>query len=387
MKKVIVIAAIFIIVIGILGIFAFYHYYNYYQDKLPKTSSLPPAKTNPTAVAPKSPGKVVVSPTPQTPVGTEEPMNLEFQMTNAVVLPQFKSAFILNTITNYEDVCQEGGFLHSKEYGRWTIFSIKQDETVIRQYYADGSVAKEHTLKLTPKSNTPVTNTHTTEPTIFHAYRPGEKQPGPFKPADLDITSPESIDKALANTPANEVLGIVRTIPDSVVESVLSALPQDYLKQKIQESPIGMAVNEETYKNHTPADIVNILRKAADDYTPKGENMLVFSTQVNTDPSIPATLNSPISPTTVFSTGTEKIFACFENKGPVAKLDRVIIKWTNVSKQRVVYWSAFMLNPDAAYNFIFLKQDGRWEAGNYLVTIYKQVQNPDPVAYGQFEVR
>jgi len=378
MKKVIVITAAFIIIIGILGIFASYHYYN----KLPRTSSLPLTKTHTTAAAPKLPENVAVSVTPQTPVGTEEPMNLEFQMTGAVILPQFRSVFILNIINNQENVCQEGGFLHSKEYGRWTIFSIRQDETIIRQYYDDGSVAKEHTLKRTPKSNTPNTpSASKIEPSLVHAYRPGEKEPGPFKKKDVDITSPESIDKALADTPANEVLGIVRNIPDSVVESVLNALPQDYLKQKIQESPIGMAVNEETYKNHTPADVINILRKAADDYTPKGENMLVFSTQVNNSD------NSPISPTTVFGADVKKIYACFENKGPLTKLDRIIIKWTNVSTKKVVYWSAFMITPNASYNFIFVKPEGRWESGKYLISIYKQVQNPDPVAYGEFEVK
>jgi hypothetical protein len=385
MKKVIVIAAIFIIVIGILGIFAFYQYDKYYQDKLSKTSPVTQTKTKPTTVTTKLPENVAVSPTLQAIVGTQEPMNLEFQMIDAVILPQFRSVFILNIINNQENVCQEGGFLHSKEYGRWTIFSIRQDETIIRQYYNDGSVAKEHTLQRTPKSNTPNTATvFKIEPSLVHAYRPGEKQPGPFKEIDKDVdfSSPESIDKALAQTPANEVLGIVRTIPDSVVESVLKALPQDYLKQKIQESPVGMAVTEETYKNHTPAEVINILRKAADDYTPKGENMLVFSTQVNASPD-----NSPISPTALFNTGLKKIYACFENKGPLAKLDRVIIKWTNVTTQKVVYWSAFMLNSEAAYNYIFVKPEARWEAGKYLITIYKQVQSPDPVAYGEFEVK
>jgi|SRR3989339_918609 len=382
MKKVVVIAAICIIVIGILGIFALYQYYKYYQDKFPKTTLLPPITTDSVIIPPKLPENVTVSHTSQSSVGTEEPMKLEFQMTNAIVLPQFKSAFILNTLNNQEDVYQEGSFLHSKEYGRWTILSIKQDETIIRQYYNDGSVAKEYTLKLIPKSNIPVSGTNTANSAIVHAYRPGEKQPpGPFKREDVDITSPESIDKALSQTSANEVLGIVRNIPDSVLESVLNALPQDYLKQKIQESPIGMAVTEETYKNHTPADIINILRKTATDYTPKGENMLVFSTLINNAD------NSPISPTAVFNSEPKKIYACFENKGPLTKLDRVIIKWTNISAQKVIYWSAFMLNSGAAYNYIFLKQEGRWENGRYLITIYKQVQNSDPVAYGEFEIR
>src|SRR3989339_1351616 len=187
MKKVVVIAAICIIVIGILGIFALYQYYKYYQDKFPKTTLLPPITTDSVIIPPKLPENVTVSHTSQSSVGTEEPMKLEFQMTNAIVLPQFKSAFILNTLNNQEDVYQEGTFLHSKEYGRWTIFSIKPDETVIRQYYDDGSVAKEHTLKLTPKSATPISATNTAEPVIVYAYRPGEKQPGPFKKEDVDI--------------------------------------------------------------------------------------------------------------------------------------------------------------------------------------------------------
>ncbi|MEW6025927.1 MAG: hypothetical protein AB1599_01340 [Planctomycetota bacterium] len=387
MKKIIVFAAAAIIVIAFLGIFAMLQYYKMVQEKMQQTVSAPategspagaPKTTPPPVVTNKTSETAAVTPPQATATALTEPMNLEFQMTGALIQEPVKLAFITNTTNNYEEVCQEGGFLHSKNHGRWTIAAISQDKTVIRQYYPDGSVLKEHTLKLTPKSNTaPVPP----EPAVVTVFRPGEKEPGPFKKEAADITSPSELDKMLENTPANQVLGIIRNIPDSVVESVLNALPQDYIKQKIQDSPLGLAVTEDTYKDRKPADVANILRKVADDYKPKGEKMIVFSTDVN------KTDNSPISPTATFGSGTKKIYACFENKGPLAKLDRVIIKWANTYSMEVTYWSAFMINPEAPYNFIFVKPEGNWKPGKYLVTIYKTAHDADPAAYGEFEVK
>lgn len=371
MKKIVIIASLLIILTGIVGIFFAYNYYN--SSRLVSVTNDNKHIKTPTILKASPSVKIQdVTDDPNKPRGVEEEINLEFRMTGAIVLPQFKSSFILNTATSQEGVFQEGSFLDSKEYGRWIVASIKQNETIIHQYHQDGSVAKEHILTIAP-------TTQTTKSTLAHIYMPGEKKFGLIKNG-IDITSPESIDKALAKTPANEVLGIVRSIPDSIIESVLKVLPQDYLKQKIQNSPLGLAITEDTFQGRNPSDIINMLRKSADDYTPRGENMLSFALEVNSD-------NSPISPTYIFKPDTKKIYACFENKNPLSKLDRVVIKWANVSTQKIIYWSSFMINPDSPFNFIFVNPEGRWDTGHYLISIYRQLHDPTPSAYGQFEVK
>jgi hypothetical protein len=168
-------------------------------------------------------------------------------------------------------------------------------------------------------------------------------------------------------------------LPDTLVQSIINAIPQDYLRNKLKESPLGLAISEETFTSYKPADIVNILRKVADDFTPRGEKLLLFSEQVNPD-------NSPISSTTTFALNTKKIYASFKNEGVLEKLDKVIIKWTNLTNRKVVYWSAFSVNPNASYNYIFVRLE-HWEAGKYLVSMYKQIQDTDAVAYGGFEIK
>jgi hypothetical protein len=366
-KILLVIAAIVVLVIvGILGIAYYYQSIASHQD----IQIIPQPPTNP-------PQSITSTSTSQLPVTktviVDGQIDLEFQLKRTVVLQKFKSAVILNTITDVEKICQEGIVLDSQKYGRWTIFNIGVTEVTLHQYYPDNSVAKEYILKITEKSD------GQKPPGILHSFKLGEKKVEPIKTDSISIPSTDDLDKVVSGTAVNEVVGLIRLLPDNLVYSILNAIPQDYLRRKIEESPLSSAVSEETFKNYKPAEIVNILRKVADDFTPKGEKSLLFSLEVNTD-------NSPISPTNIFAHDTKKIFVCFKNEGVLAKIDKVIIKWTNQTNKNILYWSSFMLNPDASYNYIFVKQEN-WEVGKYLVSTYKQIQDIEPAAYGEFEIK
>ncbi|MDI6733079.1 MAG: hypothetical protein QME51_05420 [Planctomycetota bacterium] len=376
-NKVVIVALVVIIVVGVLGLFGSYHLYKYYQDKL--SGKIPnPTRPNDRSHSvgreseipnPKSEIQTVGSPT-----SVEGPVDMEFQMTGGIVLPQLKSAIILNTLTNVEQIYQEGNFLDSQKSGRWTVVNITDKEVFLQQYYNDGSVAREHILKLTPKSGEK-------KPSDTKVWKPGEKKALPKIGESVNLRSPEEIEKVISGTSVDEILGILKDLPDSFIEAALSIMPAEYLRNKITESPLGLMVTDETFKNIKPAEIVNNLRKVALDYNPKGEKLIVFATRVNPDN------NSPISPTDVFPPETKRIFACFRNQGPLAKLDRVIIKWVDTTTPQLVYWSAYLLNPDAEYNYIFLKPEGRWGSGKYFALLYKQIQDIEPSAYGEFEIR
>jgi len=106
---------------------------------------------------------------------------------------------------------------------------------------------------------------------------------------------------------------------------------------------------------------------------------ILFSLQVNPD-------YSPISPTTTFRPNTKRIYACFKNEGVLANLYKVIAKWTNQTNKNIIDWQTFPLTPDAKYNHVWVKLDN-WDVGKYLVSIYKQSWDVEPVACGEFEIK
>jgi hypothetical protein len=382
-----VIVVITLAVIGIMGILST----RQIEGPTPTAKIVSTTKAVPTDVA-KLPQVVPpITPTTQTPapiparqlaggdIGLKEPLDIEFQLTGSIILQNFKSAFILNTLTKIEKVYQEKDQIKSEKHGIWTICHIKSDEVLLQQYHPDGSVARESVLflkdKSLPQGKQP--------PSTGRYYNPGEKKTAPTAPdgSGLNIRSPEDIDKFISETPVSDLLSIVRSVPEGLIDIVLTTLPEDYLRKKLEQSALEAAISDETFKEHKPAEIIKNLLRVHNDFTlPVGEKLLVFATAVNPD-------NSPVSRTTVFPPETKRIYACFKNEGVLSKLDRVIIKWVNQTTKNIVYWSAFMITKDAEYNYIFLKPEGRWERGKYFACLYKKVSDPTPIAWGEFEIK
>lgn len=372
-NKILIFIAVIVVllIIGILGISY------YYQAIMPHQNieiiPQPPSQKQPTnpseSTSLTNTSEISITKT----VVVDEQINLEFQLKRSVIIPKFKSAVIFNTLTNTEKICQEGTFLDSQKYGRWTLFNIGASEVTLHQYYSDGSVEKEYILKLAEKSDNQKPSG------ILRLFKPGEKKVEPIKNGNISIPSTDDLDKVISGTAVNDVVGLIRLLPDSLVYPIINTIPQDYLRRKLEESPLGAAISDETFKNYKPAEIVIILHKVSNDFTPKGEKSLLFSLQVNPD-------FSPISPTTTFRHDTKRIYACFKNEGVLAKLDRIVIKWTNRTNKNIIYWSALPLTSDANYNHVWVRLEN-WDVGKYLVSIYKQIQDVEPVACGEFEIK
>ncbi|MFH0889202.1 MAG: hypothetical protein V1871_08350 [Planctomycetota bacterium] len=371
-NKILIFVAVLVVlvIIGVLGISYYYQAITPQQniEIIPQPPSPKQPTDPPELISLTNTSEAVVTKTEV----VDGQINLEFQLKSSTVIPGFKSAVISNTLTNTEKICQEGNFLDSQKYGRWTLFDIGASEVALHQYYSDGSVEKEYTLKLAEKSDNQKPSG------ILRLFKPGEKKVEPIKNGGFTIPTPADIDKVISGTSVNAVIGLIRLIPDALIKSFVNTLPQEYVRNKLEES-FGLAISEETFKNCKPTEVVLILHKVADDFTPKGEKSLLFSVQVNPD-------FSPISPTTTFRPNTKRIYACFKNEGVLAKLDKVIIKWTNQTNKNIIYWNVFMLNPDANYNHIWVQLEN-WDVGKYLVSIYKQIQDVEPVACGEFEIK
>jgi len=368
MNKVLLVIILTLVIVGV-----FVAVYKPWQiSKHPQTTT-PTTTLEPSAIT-KTPIPGITRTSPAI-LGKEEQIKLEFHLTGSVILPNFKAAFILNTLTKQEQMYQEKSSLYSKDYGVWIVYNIASSEVVLHQYHQDGSIAMEYVLKVTKK---PIDEPQIDEPEtggITRTFKPGEKNPEQSNPDNINAASPEQLDKMSIN----EIMPLIKTIPESLIQTVLNTVPQDYLKQRLMESPLDVAITPGLFATYKPADILNILRKTAEDFTSKGENLILFSLVVNPD-------NSPISPTNAFP-AEKKVYACFKNEGVMAKLNPVIVKWANLSTTQIVYWRAFMINPEAQWNYVFLRPEKKWETGKYLVTIYKQVQDTTPIAYGEFEIK
>jgi uncharacterized protein YoxC len=176
------------------------------------------------------------------------------------------------------------------------------------------------------------------------------------------------------------IIKFVSILSDKSAQSLLESLPEDYLRRILYQSNLGQAITPEVFDSHTAVAIISNLRKAAMDYSMQGKNLLTFSTEVNPD-------NTPVTPTMTFTTNTQRIYACFKNEEPLAKLKTVIVKWVNVTTQEIMYWKCFEIDPKKPYNFVFLSYQDKWIPGAYLISIYKNIEDTSPIGYGKFEIK
>jgi len=200
-------------------------------------------------------------------IGQDNFPGLEFIVTATIRESECNLAFIVNTISHEERIYKEGDILDSEKYGRWIIFSIKENEVILRQYNKDGSVEKEHAISVTPKKNTP----------------------GDYN--DIMI----NIHRAIS-------------VPGT-------GLP------------------------------------------------IFFTLRVNPD-------NSPVSPTTIFKSTDQRIYACFQNQGTLKGLTNVICRWTNKTTKEVMKLETKPIDSNAPYNFIWLEKREGWPVGEYAVELF-----------------
>lgn len=107
------------------------------------------------------------------------------------------------------------------------------------------------------------------------------------------------------------------------------------------------------------------------------ENIL-FTTSVNAD-------NSPISPTMCFKSSDCQIYACFTNQGILSGLSKLVHRWTNKSTGEIIRLATSLIDPNAPFNFIWVRKTDGWQVGEYEVEFFK-AQTLEKVAEGKFTI-
>lgn len=206
-----------------------------------------------------------------------------------------------------------------------------------------------------------------------------------LRPRD-DLTSdaqgfyaPDNLERLAKTTSVETGLSFAHSLPEGVVDSILSQLPQDYLRNKLNLTNLGFSSEDLT--QNKPSEILSALIKASRDVKNEKAALLFFSTQVYCYDNSPLDIRASFSPT------ERKIYACFKNEGTLARLNKVIVYWTNISTGKIIYWGCQYLNPDTPWNYIWVEPQNNWTRGRYLVTLSNSSNKTNCLAQGRFEIK
>lgn len=365
-KTIITIVSIIVVIMVIIGVFAIAYFFQTTSvPKPPKDSSPKPSQNQ----VIKTLELVTLTKTPEAPLSMEKPITLEFQMTGSIIMPDSKSAFILNTITNQEQLYQEGNSLDSKNCGCWIIFRITQDEVILHQYHQDGSVARSYILEL--------------------SYNAVPQKP-PAEKEQNNLKKPLAVEKTDSSK-----LAALPAVSLTALDKIITSFPitQYELSQKLHGRKMSdLLLTDEIIKNHQPAELIGIISKstakiedetAGQKETPKSAGVditreiknILFSEQINYD-------NAPISASVTFPSDAKQIYACFKND---TYSNRITYKWYNLTSMKVMYWGSVDF-PPFGDTYILLKPQDCWQLGRYRVYIYKDIQDAYPFAGGDFDI-
>ncbi|MCU0772373.1 MAG: hypothetical protein MUE94_11495 [Verrucomicrobia bacterium] len=107
---------------------------------------------------------------------------------------------------------------------------------------------------------------------------------------------------------------------------------------------------------------------------------VIFSDRVEGDGTVTGNVH-------VIPAGTTRIYASFENKGPLQGLDRVLAVWRNPSDDRMVFTEYEPVRVGATYNYVWLELDQGWPAGFYQLDLFHPARNAQLLASRSFNVR
>lgn len=89
----------------------------------------------------------------------------------------------------------------------------------------------------------------------------------------------------------------------------------------------------------------------------------------------------------VIPSGTQKVYAVFENDHALAGLDQVLAVWRNPSDDRMVFTEFEPIRRGSAYNYVWLESKSGWPAGRYQVELFHPQAQSLLLASENFSVR
>lgn len=183
----------------------------------------------------------------------------------------------------------------------------------------------------------------------------------------------------LKSASADDLIEYFCSLPEDRFQAELKKLKEDYFKGKLKESSFGIYFLEKEFKDATAAEILVNMRRIANEFSARGDNIISFSNDVYPSPD-----NGPVRQISMMPSERKRIYACFKNEFVFARLDKVVAKWIDLSTQKLIRFRAYKLEPFSQNNNIPMQSV--WTPGKYMVAIYKQIFDERPIAYGTFEI-
>jgi hypothetical protein len=98
----------------------------------------------------------------------------------------------------------------------------------------------------------------------------------------------------------------------------------------------------------------------------------------------PRPSESTASPRTRFSTYDTRIFAVFDTRSYAHP--SVLLKWCRIDQPELLILQKFEIEPHAASNYVWYKQEKGWPNGQYRVEVYSLGESFRMMSSGQYEV-
>jgi hypothetical protein len=282
---------------------------------------------------------------------------INLQLTGTIIEPDFSAAFIMDkSNNNKEDLYYEGDSIRD-----WLVEKITINSTYLYNRLNNQRIVLN----------------------LSHDQASSRTKPLPVvvKPPDptQESYTPDSVDNMLKTTSLDTALNMAARLPEETIKSILNKLPQDYLRDKLANAELGLSPEE--LNKLSPADIIISLAKVGQGNIPAGGAPVYFSTSVN------KLDNTPLTATISFKRNDKRIYACFKNEGELAKLEQVVVYWMNLDTRKVIYWGAQPIDPETSYNYVWVEEKSGWEAGSYIVAIFKHAGDTNCLAQGKFDIK
>jgi len=284
---------------------------------------------------------------------------IPYMLTGTIVRTDHSVAMIRNTANNFEDNYKVGSVLDNE----WKVMEIVPNIARIRNLQSETVTLKigEAPAPLQSPVLMPISVTlPVSVPVSPQTSPPPKTDPKPETPRGMPGASDilkNQIYNYLLDKPREEAIPIIIKYTKFSEED----LP-----------PEGADLAQWASKAYGISDLGETFDIAPD------STAIMFSTTVNPD-------NSPANPQSSFLSGDRRLYACFSSQGAVAGLNKVFVRWTNITTGVIENFNALALNPAATYNFVWYEKKDGWLQGEYKVELFK-TQTTDKVAEGVFTI-
>jgi hypothetical protein len=177
----------------------------------------------------------------------------------------------------------------------------------------------------------------------------------------------------------SEVKDLRRETVERLAEEVVRSIPREQIAQ-ILESRLHFPM-QLTLESQKPEKLLTDLFETARSSGGEtfGRTSLVFTDSCGPDGRISGS-------THIIPRGAHRVYAVFENAGPLQELNHVVAVWRDIHNNKLTFMECEALGATSNYNYVWLDLSDGWPAGTYQCTLSDPTHPNQPLASSQFRV-